>query len=562
MRRSVTVRVLSLLALFALASGGAGAQQALDANRSVPAGTLVYLSVDANAVLEYWERLQAAPALQGIFSESSRAASRSGMKELLALLGQGFESQVTLALADEEFTPPQPPSLVAVLPARGADEARSLVKLFEMKLAADKAEIQTRDYQGATIRTVSGGPFQRHPISYVLLEDRLLIGTRPAWLEKAVDTASGRGPSISADPRFERVRARLTTMGPAAAWFWMDVQRLQARALESAMAARQAPPAGEDAAPMPPPFPPVNLEALREVMGAYDSIGGRLLLSPRGITVQGLTLVDPANEFGRKLLAQKAGPLASARLASANTVAFFAFNNLPTMMEMFRLYGDAVAAPLQQMLANVGQSFHALTGLDPQADILRHVGSEVALALNDIPGGPRSVPVLLYVGTSNKLALGISMQKMRARLTESGVKFVEKELPQGRLYALEPGKTTALPFAPGWTFAGDFLVLSATADALKTPLFLASGSGNSLAAAPAYQEATAADAGRLLGVLYINLAKMTALADRFGKSTAQPDQAGPDRAQALKALRSLTGVWAMETDALTYRMELALDLEG
>ncbi|MBI3944443.1 MAG: DUF3352 domain-containing protein [Armatimonadetes bacterium] len=546
-----------------LACAGVGAQQGDPADGSVPAGSVAYVSIDVNHIQQFWDQVKNTAAVKAL-TPPAKPGSRpnSGFAQMLGMFNQAFQGRVAIAFSDDPPTPKQPPAMVAVFPARSREDAAALLRVVEMGLKQENAQVTPREYHGATITALSGGKLKDARVCYALLSDRLLLGTDEGWLEKAIDTTAGGFPALAAAPEFEAVRARLAAMGPAAGWYWVDTQRLNGMMMTQIEAAVQNPPESGPAAKMPP-IPKFDFRVLRSMMTAYKSSGGRLVLSPQGITVDGISLVNAENEFGRKILAQTGARPRSAELTSANALLYLSYTNVPFAIEMVRTILGALEGDAQKMLGGLGQSIQMMTGLDPEADLLRHIGGEWALVLNDVPTGPASFPLMLYVQTTNRAGLGKSLQRLRASLAEGmQLKFEEKNIPQGRIYSALPGKSP-VPVTPGWTFAGDFLVVGAMASTLKSPLFLAAGGQNSLAAAPAYRQAL--DGGeRVLAVAFVNLSKLAPLAGQIHSRRPQkPGAAGPDprRVQAaLTALRSFSMVSTLQPDALAYRVNLSLDL--
>jgi hypothetical protein len=563
--------MLHVLGALLMASGIAAAQQEDHAAASLPAEAMACVSADVQQLRAFWGQVKGS-SLGQFLSKSVAKGKPAGTGDLelgpiLDMLGQAFQGSVSVALIDEKIVPKQVPAMVAVLPVKNREQVQGLLTVMQMQLTAKKLAFATRDYQGVTITSVSGEKLKGIQPSYVLLEDRLLVATRSAWVEKAIDVTAGRAQGLAADAKFQRVRALVTAKGPAPAWFWMDPIRFNKRTVEMAEeAARSAPAEGKpEGQPAAKPNPlPIKPEVLQSMMEAYTAAGGRLELSTEGIAFDTFALVNGENDFGRKLLAQKGAPLRSAQLTSANAILYIGFNNLPFLVEVFQTVLGSVEGDVQQMIAGIGQTIQAATGLDPKADILDHIGTEFAIALNDLPPDLKSVPALIYVHAKSVAGLGKTMQKLRVRAGEAlQIKFVEKSIPQGRYYYMAE-ESMPIPIAPGWTFAGDFLVIGATPDSMKSPLFLAKGTGNSLAASPAYQRAVAAANDRLLGVFFVNLVKVTAIVDKLpmpkpkeGKAPAVDPAAAK---QAMKALRTLSAVSSMQEDAMAVRIDLGLDL--
>lgn len=566
-----TARILGLLTtLWLLAPAMARSQQADQASTSVPAGTIAYVSVDLPRVIGFWEQAKNSTLVKTITSMVRKGDQAGGnqpdpaaaAQNLLAIVAQLLNGPAVVALADEKVTPGEAPSILVSMPIKNAEQVRGVLALIEAQLRQRKAELATHDYGGVTVTTVTTGDPKIGRPSYALLPDRLMVASRPEWLEKALDAAAGRAPRLVDEPRFEQVRALLAAKPAGTAWFWVDSGRIQRRALEAAQEAQKAAANTQGAGG---PKPPVNFDALKMAMEVYGVTGGRLDLSPNGIVLDGFQMVNRENELGRRLLAMKGAPLRSASLVSGNAVFYASLSNLPALVEMMSATLNAMGVNVQQMLGGVTQSLEGATGLDLKKDVLDYVGAEAALVINDLPAKIEisSIPALLYVQTTNTPGLGKTMQKLRAHLAKAmGMEFVQKDLPQGRLYITSPDASTPLPVALGWTFAGGFLVVGTTPEALKSPLFLAKGTGTSLAAVPSFQRAAAAIGNEPTAALFINLARLSKIADSpiLPKKEGAPQVDPAKVKQVLQALGSLSMFTAVQQDAIAFRTELAVDL--
>ncbi|HPT98831.1 MAG TPA: DUF3352 domain-containing protein, partial [Armatimonadota bacterium] len=399
-------------------------------------------------------------------------------------------------------------------------------------------------------------------LGYALLDDRLLIATKPSWLEKAVDLSIQLAEGLGNNAEFQRVQALVAAKGPAPAWFWWDPTRLNQRMMEMAEEAARSKGEAKGQPAAKPRSLPIQPAMLKQVMEAYTAAGGRLELSHEGIAFDTVTLINAENAIGRKLMAHKGAPLRSARLASADPLLYIGFNNLPFVIEIAQMLLGSTRADIQQMLAGIGQALQTATGLDPKADLLAHIGTECAIVLNDLPADPKTIPALFYLHTTSVPDLGKSMQKLRASLGEGlRIKFIEQNTPEGRYYYLDQ-ETAPIPVSPGWTFAGDFLVIGITPDALKSSLALAKGNGQSLADSPVYQRAVATAGENLTSVFFLNLAKVTPLLEKLPAKSAKGQKAAPPAAvkQVLKALGTLSGVASIQGDVFVMRTDLSLDL--
>jgi len=566
MKRLLASRVLIVLGTFLMASGIAAAQQEEAILTSVPPEAIAFVSADIEQLRAFWEEIKGSTLGRLLAQELTRARPGAGAgadpRQIFEMLNLAFEDRVSLALMDEKWAPKQVPPVVVVIPLKNYEHARALLTVAQMQLQLQgRASFTSREYQGVQLTNVSVSGLKDGQLGYALLEDRLLIATRPGWLEKAVDLAVQLGKGLAEDAAFQRVQALVAAKGPAHAWFWWDPIRFNQRALEMAEeAARTAPAKGQPAAkPQSPPFQPAMLKTMME---AYTAVGGRLELSPKGIVVDSVSVINAENEIGRKLMAHKGAPLRSPRLATADPIFYVGFNNLPLAIEIAQMLLGSTRADIQQMLAGIGQALQTATGLDPKADLLAHIGTECAIVLNDLPADPKTIPALFYLHTTSVPDLGKSMQKLRASLGEGlRIKFIEQNTPEGRYYYMDQ-ETAPLPVSPGWTFAGDFLVIGVAPDALKSPLVLAKGNGHSLADSPVYQRTVATAGENLTGAFFVDLAKATALLEKLPAKPGKGQKAAPPAAvkQALKALGTLSGVASIQGDVFVMRTDLSLDL--
>ena len=387
MRTFPTARFLAVAGALWLACGAARAQQSDAVDRSAPAATAVYLSADANSLRTFWEQAKDSPLAALLDRAPAKAGPpRAIITQGLALFTQAFGDQVGLAIADAPASEKAPPPVLAIFPIKGQQEAQTLVGLATMEARSGKAKMTTREYQGATITTITqeAKPAKDEPakdepvksVSYTFLPDRVLVSNQAEWLEKGIDTTAGRAEGLATRASFTGMRARVANMGPGAAWFWVDAMRMNQRALELAEKAPKK--AGADGKPA---VPPMKFDVLKQMSQAYTTVGGLVLLGADGISVEGSSLVNTESEFGRKFLAQKGSPIRSAALTSGAATLYLGMNNLPFLVETVRMVLGAVQGDAGKMIGNIGQTFQAATGLDPQADLMNHLGGEVALVL-------------------------------------------------------------------------------------------------------------------------------------------------------------------------------------
>ncbi|NLC57443.1 MAG: DUF3352 domain-containing protein [Armatimonadetes bacterium] len=550
-------RVLCLFGLVLLAPALARGQQEELAASSVPAGTVAYASVDLAQVLQFWAQARESALVKAIAALGRKGEAPAGevapVELLMALSDQVLAGPASVALADEKVAPGKAPSVMVALPVKDRDQMKGMLGLLEAQLKARQREITTREYEGATITTVTVPDPKVGRPSYTLLEDRLLVASTPEWLEKALDATAGRTPRLSAEARFTRVRDRIAAKPPCAAWFWLDPQRLQARTLEGAQEAAAA-------------SPPVDLGALRPLMEAYEAAGGRLELTTQGIGLDGFYLVNPQNEYGRQILALQGAPLRSLQLASGNALFYVGFNNIPALTQMTQGILAAMGGNVQEMLGGIAHSLQTATGLDLKADLLDYIGGEAALVVNELPANivenPAALPALFYLQAKSTPGLGKTMQKLRVHLAEAmGMKFIAKEIPQGRIYHLD-ADSLPIPVMAGWTFANDFLVIGTSPAAMKSPLFLAKGTGTSLAARPALQRALGAVGNRAIWAFYLAPSRLQSLAALAVPKKQGAPAVDPARLQeVLKGIEALTAVATVEPDALSFRVDLTANLK-
>ena len=105
---------------------------------------------------------------------------------LMALSDQVLAGPASVALADEKVAPGKAPSVMVALPVKDRDQMKGMLGLLEAQLKARQREITTREYEGATITTVTVPDPKVGRPSYTLLDDRLLVASTPEWLEKAL----------------------------------------------------------------------------------------------------------------------------------------------------------------------------------------------------------------------------------------------------------------------------------------------------------------------------------------------------------------------------------------
>lgn len=611
MKALVRACVLCVLGGILSATTVAYAQEEDPATKSVPAGVLAYYSVDLQGVQQFWTQIQGTPAVKALLEKAGKPGSpdpspliAQGMK----MVGQAFTGRAAIGLADEKPAPGDAPTFMVAIPIKSQDDARALVGILQMQAKAKGSESVTRDYQGVMITTLTGGNLKNDKPSYAFLPDRMLFASQPAFLEKAIDVTAGRAPGLAGDARFKTVAARIAAAGPNVAWVWADnklsaaraqkeLQEAQRKRAEAAAAAAAAA-GGENKdgnAPKTPKLPPFNTDVLKPFTEALDVSGARVLLSPTGISMEGFSIVNQQNEFGRKLLAQKGAPLKSAALTSGSAVFYAGMNNLPLVFDALGVIFGGVDEETRKGMAGMKDAIMQAAGINWTEDVVKNIGTEAALVLNDVPADLKSIPVLIYIQSSDKLGLGKAMQKLRtsSALKEMGVQFAPKVLTEGRIYQMEG---SPLPIAPGWTFANDFLVIGTSAEAMKSPLFLAAGKGTALTAVPAFAQAAGPAGTPITGAFYMNLTKLGAILDKLpapkppkegdaaapaGPEGAAAAPAGKEGAAAkspaamavnvrddarfkaiLKTLQSVTLVSGVGQDALTFKGNLAFDLNA
>lgn len=567
MKRLLASRVLVVLGTFLMASGITAAQQEDAILTSVPPEAMAFISADIEQIRAFWEEIKGTTLGRLLAQEFARArpgaAAGANPSQILEMLSHAFQDRVSLALMDEKWAPKQVPPMVVVIPLKNYEHARALLTVAQMQLQLQgRATFTAREYQGVQLTSVSAGRLKEGQLGYALLDDRLLIATKPSWLEKAVDLSIQLAEGLGNNAEFQRVQALVAAKGPAPAWFWWDPTRLNQRMMEMAEEAARSKGEAKGQPAAKPRSLPIQPAMLKQVMEAYTAAGGRLELSHEGIAFDTVTLINAENAIGRKLMAQKGAPLRSARLASADPLLYIGFNNLPFVIEITQMLFSSMQGDVQQMLAGIGQALQTATGLNPKVDLLDHIGTECAIVLNDLPPDLKTIPALFYLHTTSVPALDKTMQKLRAHLGEGlRIKFIEKNVPEGRYYYMDQ-ETAPLPVSPGWTFAGDFLVIGVAPDALKSPLVLAKGNGHSLADSPVYQRTVATAGENLTGAFFVDLAKATALLEKLPAKPGKGQKAAPPAAvkQALKALGTLSGVSSVQGDVFVMRTDLSLDL--
>ncbi len=545
--------------------------------RSVPASALFYASVDIQAIQQFSDHVKDSflyKALTAGATQKSERGSAETPSQLLSILNQSIAGRVGIAIADEEVKPGKYPSVLVILPVGSNDRAQSLLlKVLSTMSASRKKQQAEQDYHGVTITTFNGDSPKGTPLRFAVLNDCLLIdiGLDIDWLQRAIDANAGRGDSLANEARFTTLQARIGSMGANAAWVWMNTQRVLPRILNTTtgMATTANRPVASNQEIIKPATSGLNREALQALYSAYEGGAFRLVLSSKSVTVDGLFLVNGESEIGKKILAQKGGPLRVASLASSDAILFIGGSNFFSTMDIHRGLLAATDTNGRKIMDGPVGIIEKVSGLNLEKDIFANLGSEFALVLNDVPANLTSIPLLIYMQIKNKEAMEKTLERLNLTL-----QFVPKDLPQGRIYYQVP-KGRPFPIFPGWTFTDDFLVIGTAPDVLETALSLAARQGGPpLAASPAYQRAVADAGDHLVGVFLLNIQKVAALMDRLpipqpAVKQRQPasNAAGATRdlgmvkaKHVLHALQGLSTVSTVEKDAVTMRMTLSFDL--
>jgi len=292
--------------------------------------------------------------------------------------------EATSDQANELIDPDQPLPLVAVLPIADAGRAQQL--LGQPSTAAGQ-QVETREYQGFTIRQVDGEGDQDYAAT-VLDGEYAVVSNQPEALERVIDTYQG-GPALRELGGYREAIANSTLAQPFLRMYFNGPEVRQVVAANTTQ-----------------PVPLLALTPIQRNQGVTASLG----IESQGLRILGASWLEPDSDT-RYTVSNDAGEVPSQ--LPDETVLLLSGGNLRQFWEGYRQ--QAIATPANPLNpGTLEQGIFRTTGLDWNEDFLSWMDGEFALALIPLatPTGMSQVGVALLAQTSDRAAAEASFEEL------------------------------------------------------------------------------------------------------------------------------------------------------
>lgn len=367
-------------------------------------------------------------------------------------------------------------ALAASAPASVSDPASStslllLVGVKDRALAdaslADLADARGLSPERATYQGVA--IFVDPAASWALLDDLLLVATDRQMLERALDAAADRRPSLADDADFNGAMRRLPPDHLAAGY--VNLGRIAASS------------------------------GAAEAASGYSAMGVALIAEPDGLRLEGSAPFrdDGASESARHAFAAAAQVSTSAAWMPPQTqAAAVMFDVHGLLSDLERGLADQPAAA--DLLASLNQ-LRALAGfglgISIDDDVLPLLDGETAVAISGISAG--TLHGQLIVRPPDPSAAARTLDRLQSGLAGAGATVSQRPAGDASVVSVE------VPQIGGaaWAISGDVIVLGLTYDDVAAGL--TAGSGESLADVAAYRAAWQLAGDRGGNELYVDI---------------------------------------------------------
>jgi hypothetical protein len=371
--------------------------QADRAARAVPADTAVYATIYLQP--STGQKLNLSELMGNVPGFADSASLDQKIHEITArLLGQAgldyeadvrpwLGNQVSLAVRPDGVDPEQADVLLVIGVADAAVAADALPRL-----AADlDLSGQSETHEGAEL-------FVTETTSWALLDDVLLVGTRPDAVRRGLDADAGRVASLAGSSRFDRAMDDVASDHLAA--LYVDLAAFGAGA------------------------------GVGEQLGGYSTASLALLVEPDGLRLEGSAPfdADAASDHAKSAFALSSEPSSLAEWMPADTqaeaVIFGLSQSLLAAEEELGAAegGDEVAAAITQLRAIAALGL----GINVDQDLLPLLDRETAVAISGLEGMVPRGQLLLRPADVEVASQAI--ERMRAALEERGASSDHQEV--------------------------------------------------------------------------------------------------------------------------------------
>ncbi|MBD1912176.1 MULTISPECIES: DUF3352 domain-containing protein [unclassified Leptolyngbya] len=286
--------------------------------------------------------------------------------------------------------PKQPLPLVAILPIADAGRAR---QVLENAPGATGQQVKTRDYQGFTIREVTGQGEQSYAAT-VLEGKYAVVSNQASAVERVIDTYKGR-PALRDAAGYREALANSRVDQPFLQLYLNGPEVRQVVAANTAQ-----------------PVPLLSLTPVQRNQGVVAN----MTLESQGLRILGSNWLAPNSET-RYTVSNDAGELPA--LLPDATRLLMSGGNMRQFWEGYRQ--QAIASPANPLNPSTfEQGINRTTGLDWNNDFLKWMDGEFALALVPMtaPSGTAQVGVVLLAQTSDRAAAEATFEKLDAVMGE------------------------------------------------------------------------------------------------------------------------------------------------
>lgn len=378
-------------------------------------------------------------------------------------------------------------------------------------------------------------------IYYTILGNSFVLGigeTKEA-IENAIDIVDGKSTnSLAENEKFRNV-IRTTTLGANdIGRFYMDFDRIG-----SFMEALSTLPGGTPLAPN-----------VATAFGVLSTLGGTTVLEEGLFTrVSVVPNRDKMDALTRQMWDSKPAKPESMNLIPEGTYLYSASCSLD-VKAMWDLWLSNLESqnPQQGELVKGGiANFEQAMGINIEDDVLSWVGNEASFVFNEVAtGGLFPIPKMaLLVKVKNKRNAEKLMNKLVDTVNQQAQNLAQTPAEGGAAitgiqlqmtsedYKGYELKLLELPFlgkalAPGYTFIGDFLVVSSNMGSLQKMIDTYKGDNPSLASDQSFQIASRIVESKTNQVVYVNMEKMMDAAIEISNWVASFQALQPDAQNA------------------------------
>jgi hypothetical protein len=345
---------------------------------------------------------------------------------------------------------------LALSASAGGTQGSALVILAvkDRELAASAlADIAAARGMSPAAETYQGQPISVDPsASWALLDDQLLVASDRATLERAIDAAADRRPSLADNASFNAAMRRLPPDHLAAAY--LDVAGV------------------------------ADTSGAGEAASGYSGLGAALIAEPDGLRLLGSAPFDAAtaSRAARQgFAAASASTTLAGRMPPGTQASAIVFNLHGLLSAAERGLADQPAA--SDLLTSLNQ-LRALAGfglgISIDNDLLPMFDGEVGVALSGLGAAPHGQ---LIVKPPNMQAATAALDRLRSGLARAGANVTERTAGSATVVSVDIPQLGAA----SWAVAGDVVIAGLTYDDVAAAI--STQVSNSLASGAAYRDA-------------------------------------------------------------------------